>query len=191
MSRESRSGSALFWTVFRIQDVYPGSRIQCFPSRICIKEFKYFNPKNGFLSSRKYDPGCSSRIRIFYPSKIPDPGVKKAPDPGSTTLILGAVPHLSEKLDPDPHWSKKFRSRRGSKWSHGAQWTFTMEAWRLKMKPWKVFPIRIILWGAGSGSGSALKRKVELRYASKWTEVSVSAFKWCGSVTLATTQKFS
>ncbi len=36
-----------------------------------------------FLSSRKYDPGCSSRIRIliFYPSRIPDPGVKKAPDP--------------------------------------------------------------------------------------------------------------
>jgi hypothetical protein len=42
--------------------------------------------------SRKYDPGCSSRIRIltfypsririltFYPSGIPDPGVKKAPD---------------------------------------------------------------------------------------------------------------
>jgi hypothetical protein len=30
-----------------------------------------------FLTSRKYDPGCSSRIRI------PDPGVKKATDPGS------------------------------------------------------------------------------------------------------------
>jgi hypothetical protein len=37
------------------------------------------------LSSRKYDPGCSSRIRILtftHPgSRIPDPGVKKAPDP--------------------------------------------------------------------------------------------------------------
>jgi hypothetical protein len=32
----------------------------------------------------KYDPGCSSRIRMLtvYPSRIPDPGVKKAPDPG-------------------------------------------------------------------------------------------------------------
>jgi hypothetical protein len=30
-------------------------------------------PKKWFLSSRKYDPGCSSRIS--------DPGVKKAPDP--------------------------------------------------------------------------------------------------------------
>ncbi len=35
-------------------------------------EFEYFNPKTWFLSSRKYDPGCSSRIRIltFYPSRI-------------------------------------------------------------------------------------------------------------------------
>jgi hypothetical protein len=35
-----------------------------------------------FISSRKYAPGCSSRIQIliFYPFRIPDPGVKKAPD---------------------------------------------------------------------------------------------------------------
>jgi hypothetical protein len=62
---------------------HPKSRIRIFLSRIHIKEFKNFNPK----SSRKYDPGCSSRIRIFYPSRIPDPGVKKAPDPGSATLL--------------------------------------------------------------------------------------------------------
>ncbi len=54
--------------VLRIRDVYPGSDF--FPSRIpdpncfhpgswiCIKEFKYYNPKKWFLSSRKYDPGC-------------------------------------------------------------------------------------------------------------------------------------
>jgi hypothetical protein len=57
------------------------------------KEFKYFNPKKWFLSSRKYDPGCSSQIRIliFYPSRIPDLGVKKVPDPGSgsATLLRG------------------------------------------------------------------------------------------------------
>jgi hypothetical protein len=43
-------------------------------SRICIKEFKYFIPKNWFP--------------YFLP--FPDPGVKKAPDPGSgtTTLIV-------------------------------------------------------------------------------------------------------
>ncbi len=47
---------------------HPGFRIRIFPSRIpriCIKEFKYFNPKKWFLSSRKYDPSCSSRIRIL------------------------------------------------------------------------------------------------------------------------------
>jgi hypothetical protein len=60
----------------------PGSDF--FPSRICIKEIKYFNPKKWFLSSRKYDPVCSSRIPDqFLP--IPDPGVKKVPDPGSAT----------------------------------------------------------------------------------------------------------
>ncbi len=43
-----------------------------------------------FLSSKKYDPGCSSRIRMlsFYLSRIPDPGVKKAPDPGSGSATL-------------------------------------------------------------------------------------------------------
>ncbi len=51
-------------------------------------------PKKWFLSSGKYDLGCSSRIpdpdADFLP--IPDPGVKKAPDPGSgfATLITGA-----------------------------------------------------------------------------------------------------
>jgi hypothetical protein len=54
-------------------------------SQIRIKEFKYFQTKKLFLSFQKYDPGCSSRIRIliFYPSRIPDPGAKMAPDPGS------------------------------------------------------------------------------------------------------------
>ncbi len=54
-----------------------GSRIRIFPSRIRIKEFKYFNPKKWFLSSRKYDPGCSSRIPdpdpYFLPIPDPDP----------------------------------------------------------------------------------------------------------------------
>ncbi len=52
-----------------------------------------------FLSSQKHDPGCSSRIPIriliFYPSQIPDPGVKKAPDlgSGSATLIKREAQH--------------------------------------------------------------------------------------------------
>jgi hypothetical protein len=49
-------------------------------------------PKIEFLSSRKYDPGCSSRIRIPHQDPdfllIPDPGFKKAPDPGSGSATL-------------------------------------------------------------------------------------------------------
>ncbi len=58
----------------RSLDVHPGSRIRIFSipdpnsfhprSRIRIKEFGYFKLKKLFLSSRKYDPVCSSRIRI-------------------------------------------------------------------------------------------------------------------------------
>ncbi len=68
-------------------------------SRILIKELKYFKPKKTkkwLLSSKKYDPGCSSRIpdpdADFLPSRIPDPGVKKAPDPGSATLLTPPSP---------------------------------------------------------------------------------------------------
>jgi hypothetical protein len=59
-------------------------------SRIRIKEFKYINPKNGFEALGNMIRVCSSRIRIltFYPSRIPDPGVKKAPDPGSGFAAL-------------------------------------------------------------------------------------------------------
>ncbi len=49
------------------------------------QEFKYLNPKIVSKLS-DYDPGCSSRIRVPDPDleflPIPDPGVKKAPDPG-------------------------------------------------------------------------------------------------------------
>jgi hypothetical protein len=94
--------------VLRIRDVYPGSDF--FPSRIpdpiCLhlgsasKNLSILTqkkPKKWFLSSRKYDPGCSSRIpgcssRIPDPNAdflpIPDPGVKKAPDPGSGSATL-------------------------------------------------------------------------------------------------------
>jgi hypothetical protein len=49
------------------------------------KNLRISTSKQWFLRSRKYDLGCSSRIRIltFYQSRIP---VKKAPDPGSGTL---------------------------------------------------------------------------------------------------------
>ncbi len=60
-------------------------------SLICFKELlvRYFNPKNLFLGSRKYDPGCSSRILNFYPSRIQR--VKTAPDPGSGSATVGVI----------------------------------------------------------------------------------------------------
>jgi hypothetical protein len=79
----------------------PDPRSEFFPSRhkswIRIKEVEYFNPKILFLSTWKYDLGCSSRIRIlsFYPSRIPDPGVKKAPDPGSRSTTLPSTAESS------------------------------------------------------------------------------------------------
>ncbi len=52
-------------------------------SRIRTKEFRYFNPKKWFLSSRKYDSDFSSRIRIltFYPSRIQGSKRHRIPDP--------------------------------------------------------------------------------------------------------------
>ncbi len=78
--------------VLRIRDVYPASEFshpgsEFFPtrSRIQIKEIKYFNLENCFRSSRKYDPGWSSQILIFYPSWIPGTGT------GSWIRIRNAV----------------------------------------------------------------------------------------------------
>jgi hypothetical protein len=87
-SLKVRSISSLTSPMLRIRDVYPGSDF-C-PSRIQGQKYSgsVFQPKNLFLSSRKYDLGVSSRIwiLIFYL----DPGVQKAPNPGSgsATLLL-------------------------------------------------------------------------------------------------------
>ncbi len=85
--------------IFCILD--PWSRIRIFSlpdpgSRMRIKEFRYFNQKKWFLSYQKYDPCFGSRIRIpdldpnFLPipdpdpgSQIPNPWIKKVPDPWS------------------------------------------------------------------------------------------------------------
>ncbi len=71
---------------------HPGSRVIKIPNQ----RIQVFLRKKLFLISRKYDLGCSSRIRILLfthsGSLIADPVVEKAPDPGSLTL---------KKL---PHW---------------------------------------------------------------------------------------
>jgi hypothetical protein len=68
---------------------HPGSELS--PSRIRIKELKYFNPKKWFLSSRNYDSGCSSRIRRADFLVSTHPGSRgHAPDPGSGSATLVA-----------------------------------------------------------------------------------------------------
>ncbi len=60
-----------------------GSRIRILPVPdpwSLIKDFKYFNKKKLFLRLRKYDPGCSYRIRIFYPSRIQGSKRHRIPD---------------------------------------------------------------------------------------------------------------
>jgi hypothetical protein len=68
---------------FSIPD--PGSK----RFRIRTKNFSIYTQKNFLPNSpnmiRYVHPGSGSRIwiLIFYPSRIPDPGVKQAPHPGS------------------------------------------------------------------------------------------------------------
>jgi hypothetical protein len=83
--------------VLRIRDVYLGSDF--FPSRIrtvsipdpgsASKNLSILSPKKWFLSSRKYDLGCSSRIpdpdADFLP--IPDPGSRGQKGTGSRIRI--------------------------------------------------------------------------------------------------------
>ncbi len=76
----------------------PGSEF--FPSLIRIfhprsgihfKEFKYFNQNKIVSKLSEYDPGCSSRIRILIFLPIPDPGIKKAPDPQHWLPLKGTA----------------------------------------------------------------------------------------------------
>jgi hypothetical protein len=103
------------------RDIYPGSQIQIFfipdpgskffssripdpgfeffPSpdpgyRIGIKEFKYFNPKKGFLSSQKYDPGFPSRIRI----QDPNPDFLSIADPNPGSRITNPRVNMAQDL---------------------------------------------------------------------------------------------
>ncbi len=80
--------------MWRIRDVYPGSDF--FPCRIrtvpipdpgsSSKNLSILTPKKAkkwFLSSKKYDPGCLSWIRMltFYPSRIQGSKRHPIPDP--------------------------------------------------------------------------------------------------------------
>jgi hypothetical protein len=72
----------------RIRIFHPGSRVKRIPDP--GSTLKNFLPQKLFLSSRKCDPGCSSRIRT------PDPDLDFFTHPGSR--IQGA----KKTPDPDP-----------------------------------------------------------------------------------------
>ncbi len=50
------------------------------------KKIEYFLPKKLSLNSQKYELAIRDLKKPFPGSRIPDPGVKKTPDPGSATL---------------------------------------------------------------------------------------------------------
>jgi len=91
--------------VLLIRMFIPGPGSDFFPSRIRVSSIPdpRFASKNlSILTSRKYDQGRSSRIRIltFYPSRIPDPGVKKAPE-WLERLCKSPTPSVTDP-DADP-----------------------------------------------------------------------------------------
>jgi hypothetical protein len=95
--------------LFRIPDptfFHPGFRIRTVSipdPGSASQNLSFLTPKNQkkwFLSSRKYDPGCSSRIRMltFYPSRIQGSKRHQIPDPdpgtGSATLVVSIKNYL-------------------------------------------------------------------------------------------------
>jgi len=70
----------------------PGSGVEKIPdpgSGSASKNLRIFKPQKLFLSSRKYDLGCSSRIRIliFYPFRIQGSKRQRIPDPQHFSYI--------------------------------------------------------------------------------------------------------
>ncbi len=77
-------GFFLNWIPIRIFN--PGSKVKKFPDpgfASATKDFSIFYQKKLLISSRKYAPGFSSRIRIltFYPSRIQGSKRQRIPDP--------------------------------------------------------------------------------------------------------------
>jgi hypothetical protein len=51
-----------------------------------LKKYRTFYPKKSLSKIWVWDPGSEIRKKNLF--RIPDPGVKKAPDPGSGTLFI-------------------------------------------------------------------------------------------------------
>jgi hypothetical protein len=90
----------IFRIAFRngIRDVYPGSEFFHPGSRVekidgsASKNLSILTPKIfsklSEMLSRMLIPDPDPESSVFYPSRIPDPGIKTAPDPGSGTATL-------------------------------------------------------------------------------------------------------
>ncbi len=97
----------------------------------------FYPGSNFFPSRKKYDPGCSSRIRMltFYPSRILDPGVKKAPGPGSGSATLIQAIFYRYHM---PNWVRWSRTRIKVKARIRIRIKVQIqEVWRVKMGPWR------------------------------------------------------
>jgi hypothetical protein len=104
--------------VLRIRDVYPGSRIRSFPSQIRIISLPDPGSKNSSILTQKIVSkhselwsGFVHPRSGFIPSRIPDPGVKKIPNPGSGSATLVSLlsalgvyqaPSFWVDANPDP-----------------------------------------------------------------------------------------
>jgi hypothetical protein len=60
------------------------------PDSIFFHLKKISDPEKNVSKLSKYDPRCSTRLRILIFLPIPDPGIKRAPDPrsGYATLLV-------------------------------------------------------------------------------------------------------
>jgi hypothetical protein len=95
------TGTATFISVLRIRNDFPGSRIRLFSvldPGSTSKNLSILTQKTDFEALgnmiRVVRPGSRIRILIFYPSRIPDPGVKKAPDPEHWFINIHKVAEL-------------------------------------------------------------------------------------------------
>ncbi len=87
----------LFFTVADPGCLHPGSRTR-------IKEFKYFNPKIWFLSSRKFDPvvhpGSGCRLSTHPGSRIQGSTRHQIPDPDPQHWLLRVMAEWEVKTNP-------------------------------------------------------------------------------------------
>jgi hypothetical protein len=136
-----------------------------------------------FLSSRRYDSECSSRIRISDPYldflPIPDPGVKKAQDPGFATLFVCDTSTGAKQRNFLPWRNRnvlRFRIR-----SRNRIWTgsnIKCDEKVKKNKKWEaIFPknnFPTVLTGIGTGTATNHYGSTTLALGLTWRTIQLS-----------------